>query len=1042
MLDGQAGELYVQRILDLRPNATGTAIDLSHSPLWRLDFRTAEMLEQADPQITAAEWLLVPSLDSWRNGGTTKAMVGGGRAGQISVQLPSSREAILSWTGLRLGDYYQVLPRLDSATPWGGLDAVAQNTTFDVQVTLRYPDLAGGLQTSLEVHIYKPPSLVDDCGVVLLSAVFPEVILPNIGGDSQDDLLLAPFQHGYLFPNPLESFALPAIGDAWKDSFLFDFGRYRAAGQPISLPGGAANTLGRHMLYPGEMSSQFLYLYDLESHQDQQPLEDPFFRYQEDGFTLAGLGERPSTRGGGQGLFVSVEDPDLNLKAIVMEGCKGGGGLPLMRLGMRTLVEFQAASTAHGLVSRLSELQLANRSGQSQLWQSFGIGTTPPQPPLAEVEDLHFSSWHGNLNSLHGDWFDAAQEYRRFFLKESTALARDLQGVAMTLEELPTSIVPQPFREDLVGVALMEPPPSPVGRPYQATPRVDPNRLHALEQGTVIRNFLNFLREDHQNFLPDQPVPYVSVIHGEGMINPIGRNPVVVKSSGVENANHDVRPGLRMLFDALRQPALDWPGRVITYVNRDTGNYYTGRPYPGVPGLPLVSRASGADAPRQNGRVFKSYARESGGDHLISLLRNVYARFELSGKTTLDWHATSGQMSVAKPDYSALSEAGRGIGGGHQWAENLRHIRETLQQEHGQWPGAADAVAFTSTERFHEGVLQNNYPVGHRHFFPVSAAEFDGTPLLALMMSEPLGLTTVLYHDYTLMQSQPISFSRFYGLPLDENPGQPNSRLLDQGTEQEEGNHFSLMRLAQITLDLGLHPGLGLNVDAYNSMERDWHRDGVFDAAMDYLCDGFGGEATAGLLDAIDPSTLRPPEGIPDAARRVLRARMKLRDFLVGGQRLRDATLRPAAQSSYPFYADHLLVRRQSNLNNRDLRATYYGQDLQVPNLVMGAWRHPQGVNLHTQSAPVEWCEVAVPIFNHADHAVDYRLQLPLDSWDLEGPRVLRCFVIQDGEWKAHPSYPPLKIEDGQNSLLLNQSLLGETASVEAYGLHVWLVLR
>lgn len=125
-LDGPQGLLYVDELIDLRPNATGEVIDLSHSPLWRLDFRTSEILEQTDPQITSAEWLLVPSLDSWRNWGTTLAKVGGSRAGQIDVQVIHAQKAVLSWTGLRLGDYYQVLPRLDAHTPWGRLDPIAK----------------------------------------------------------------------------------------------------------------------------------------------------------------------------------------------------------------------------------------------------------------------------------------------------------------------------------------------------------------------------------------------------------------------------------------------------------------------------------------------------------------------------------------------------------------------------------------------------------------------------------------------------------------------------------------------------------------------------------------------------------------------------------------------------------------------------------------------------------------------------------------------------------------------------------------------------
>jgi len=1041
-MDGPEGLLYVEELIDLRPNATREVIDLSHSPLWRLDFRTSEMLEQTDPQITSAEWLLVPSLDSWRNGGTTLAKVGGSRAGQIDVQVVHAQKAVLSWTGLRLGDYYQVLPRLDSHTPWGRLDPIAQNTTFDVRVTLEFPNATGGLETSLEVLVFKPTNQIDDRGVVLLSAVFPEVVVPNIGGSAEDDVLLTPFQHGFLFANPLESFSLPAIGDAWKDSFLYDFGRYIAQGTHVSLPGGTSTTQGRHMLYPGEMSSQFLFLYDLQSQDDHQPLMEPFFHYGVDGYTIDGLGKRPSQRGGGQGLYVSVTDPDLNLKAIVNEACKGAGGLPLLRLGMRTLVEFQAAETGNGLVSRFSELQLANRSGQTELWQSFGIGTTPPTPPLAEVEDLHFSTWHGSLNTMVGDWYDAAQEYRNFFLEESSAIARDASGQAIPLQELPNSILPQEFREDLVGVALLEPPSTPIGRPYNGTPRVSHYRLAVGEQAATIRAFVDFLREDHQQFLPDEPVPYVSVIHGEGMINPVGPNPVVVKSSGVENLNHDVRTGLPNLYNALRTADDSWPGRVLTYINRDTGNYYTGRPYPGVPDLPLVARASGADAPRRSGRVFNSYAREGGPAHLLGRLRDVYARFGPSGVGTLDWHATSGQMSVAKPDYAALKEAGRGLGGGNVWAQNLARFRETLQSEHQNWPGATNSVAFTSTERFHEGVLQNNYPVGHRQFFPASAVEYDGTPLLPIMMGEPLGLTSVLYHDYTLMQSQPISFSRFYALPLDENPNEANSSLLDQDTEQSAGQHFSLYRLAQITLDLGLHPGLGLNVDPFNALERDWHRNGIFDAAYDYLCEGFGGEATAGLLDTIDPTLGRPPLGLPDAARRILRGRMKLRDFLVGGQRIRDPQLAPLAQIRHPFYADHLLMRRLDRLDDRDSKGTYSGPDLQLSNLVMGAWKHPLGVNLHTQEQQPEWCEVAIPIFNHADHPVEYTLDLPLSSWELSGPRILRCFVIADGEWKAHPSLPPLKFEDGQESLRLDHALLGEDATIDGYGLQVWLVLR
>ena len=1073
------GTLYIHNIKD---KVTGDVIDMSYSPLWRLDFRPSELLGNPSKG-NAAEWLLIPSLDPRKNGdrfgsGASTIPVttdlSSPRSGSVSASVSAGLDsATLNWTGLKVGDFYSQIPIRTSA-----LDAYAQNTTFDVVVNLIYPP-TGGLEGTIEVRIYKPNGGHNGEGVVLLSTAFPDVMIKNIGGGGKDDLLLVPFQHGFLFGEPNKTFQ-QNLGQNWKDHFLYDFGKY-FDGSGALLSGG---TGGRHLLFPAAMSSQFLYLYDLKEEIDGEPLADPFITHTQEG-KFTGMGKQPSLRGGGQGLFLSTEDPDLNLKSVFFDGEKDEEGQPILRLGIRTLVEFQSEFDAGIYLSRIEELKQSNNSTSPQLWQVFGIGTSPTQPSSATIQDINFSTWNVKISTMEGDWFDAAQVYREQFLEDSIALERDALGSPIKLKDLPDNgpnmVVPAEHKWDAFMLGLLEPP----DNPGTTSPgKLDGRWIDMPEQLAAIRAHINFFREGWSAFYPVGALtPMISVVHGHGMTaneSPPTISTEVHKSGGVENMNYSVRNKIPLLYDKLRNEDVfalpPWEGRVMTFQNRDTGNYHEEDPlkFPLNPDIPIVRRASGVEAFRKDiastpdDELLSSYAsgenpplppngRADGPSNLQALLKDSFESFirPNGGSSQLDWYTTSGQMSSFKPDYSVSSTyAHRGIGGGNQWALNVKEMRDDLINFSSpplSWTNMGTSKIITGTERFNEGVLQNNIPSGHRQSFPVSAREFDGTPQLACMLGEPLSLTTVLYHDYSLMMTPPITFSLYYGLVYPEqSPGLASSKLLDQRDPQQRkaGRQFTLMRLAKFILQDGLQTGLGINVNPTKVMDIDANSDNFFDPQTDYLAQTFSGKATGGGFDRIDPSTGLPPSGDPYHARKILRARMRLIDFLSCGQSLRYPELEAAVGSLTQFFADGVLVRRfedlqnpNPNLNSNPL-ATYTGVDLSTPNIVMGAWAVDHDVFLDTDPInPAKRVKVVVPMFNVADHNVEYSLVLPLEEWDITTAHTLKCFVIQNGQWIDHPGFQDVPVTPGMTTVTIpNMTIGGPNPTMTAKELQVWLL--
>lgn len=65
-----------------------------------------------------------------------------------------------------------------------------------------------------------------------------------------DDLLLLPFEHGFLLSDPIRNLDETHVGEDWsKDSYESDF-----SGPPLT-----------EIAYPGEISMQFFAYYDVES---------------------------------------------------------------------------------------------------------------------------------------------------------------------------------------------------------------------------------------------------------------------------------------------------------------------------------------------------------------------------------------------------------------------------------------------------------------------------------------------------------------------------------------------------------------------------------------------------------------------------------------------------------------------------------------------------------------------------------------------------------------------------------------------------------
>src|SRR5690606_14314936 len=101
---------------------------------------------------------------------------------------------------------------------------------------------------------------------------------------------------------PIEWLA-PAVGGEWgPDSFVTDFSPHLLGGERA-----------RVFTYPGDCSTQFLYLYDPK---DDDAANEPWMDVV--GSVIQGYGTRPSRRTGpSAGLYVAAHDPDLNVKRIV-----------------------------------------------------------------------------------------------------------------------------------------------------------------------------------------------------------------------------------------------------------------------------------------------------------------------------------------------------------------------------------------------------------------------------------------------------------------------------------------------------------------------------------------------------------------------------------------------------------------------------------------------------------------------------------------------------------------------------------------------------
>ncbi|KAA3609532.1 MAG: hypothetical protein DWQ01_09380 [Planctomycetota bacterium] len=945
---------------DLLHPSGSASISLGESPIWRLDFRELQAL--GNPSVSTT-WKLVPSLDPAQNPipdtlNSSSIVWAEDGVSAVYVNPIGNQEIRLIWQDLPLNRWYPLM-----------------QGTVNVRVVLKFPNSTGGLEGSIDVEVFRDGS--GNLSAALLSVNFPDLLIaeldhdeePDAGAGYRDDVLLSGYQHGTLWFDPIHLGLADHGSGSWgPDNFLFDFGHQRSL----------------QFTYPGETSCQFLYYYDFAEAEDA---DEPFI-YQS-GNQITGYGKRPSTRGKGQGLYLAAHDPDLNTKRIVTEVQPGENLDQRLHLAVRTFLEFTP--------DRMAELQ-GPATGNPR-WQAYyqgpdSLATTPNPTSGTEV---HFT-WPIKLSTFKGDWLDAALIYREFFVAESKALYRDSQMQSLRLRDLPSEVLPPAFL-DLVATIGVSEVVSPT-LPY-------PYHMAGSFQALNLRAYLNFLRENYQNYQDaSQPdPPYYAVIHGEGMISPANPGIRPFKSGGTDDGNFAPRDGFRQFYDLLRNPdpAVSWPGFVLTALNRDHGSIdhdnvlnETWR----------IRRENSVEATRNALQTLSSYMRFESVQNLVGLLDQSFALFhEPAGhppEVQLDWYWTSGQGSAVKPDYSRWFPAWQtgnhpqGVGGGDAWFTFHRNMRQTILDQSAFTTTDLSPHINLSTERLNEAVLQYNVPAGHRQPYPCTALEQGGLPALhPLVYAENLNLTSHLYHDFALMRTEPESFSLFYGVPRDDAKfplsGLPYPVYFDQTllTQRAKGTLLSLRRLAQYIYCDGLLAGLGVESSGRLAFEIDINGSGTLDHYDDRLSTTFSKKATVGEQDAAAGGWL--PADPATHARSIFRARSRMRQFFNGGRRVRDPKLiQPAGETHW--YANNLSIIRWNRVDLNPNSVTEFNGGLNAPGGSHGLSLENVLVGTYVDDDPnltggAGDFRILLVAFNASpNHAVQYQMQFSPADWNLPSP--------------------------------------------------------
>lgn len=942
---GQPRQLQAMSIESIEDLRTGETIDLSASPIWRLDLRRLEELMPVTPMPDNAwaERFEIP-----HGVGTRLLWVDRTAYPEAGLHLIQESEsyAKLVWQNLAVQQWH-----------------ADRRGCVNVTVHLRYPDEEGPLHASIDVELVRDDQAQLD--LALLTVAFPDLNVPPLdaGAESRshshrDEVLLAPFEHGYLVPDPILSLArVEDVG--WDfDPVGFDFAQWG----------------GLQSLYPGETSTQFLHYYDMAETEDA---EEPWFHVQLP--LLAGMGSRPSSRGGGQGLYLAAHDPDVNVKRLVYEPHKDEeqDDPGLLRMAIRNWVEFTP--------DRLNELKAPGSAGQ--LWQSYSQGPDSAfaEPSVTSGRDLHFA-WPMVIEALHGDWLDATARYKRFFVDRSRALYRQ-NGEPLRIRDLPKELMPAAYRSLMAMVGLSEVVPDfPGGIPMQ------------LNEGDNVRDFINFLREDwprYQNLSQSIHPPWFAVGHGETfMINWYRAG----KTAGTDVGNNPSRRKLNEFHHDLRQesPLELWDGRVMTMLNRDVGNWQ--KQVPGFEPL-IVRRENGQAALRRVDEkyYFTSYVRPAARENFEDLLEESLSDFGFWGaenQNQLDLYLLTGQWSAAKPDYSEWHpdypsdpKPERGVGGGNRWFEDTNELLRHLM-EGGIEVEKLSPELFFSTERCSEALLYRNLPWGHRQTHPMAARDETGGLSGPLgVLAEPVHLTTYLFHEFSLIRGNPYSFSFYYGMPFRTVPlGTVDTRFFQQNRrdEQARGTALTIRKLAVEVLSAGVLPFIGVEISGKAAFEHDDVPAGGQSSKLDSLDDRLS--SSLDDLATVGPDDLARrtfgPHAPMQAARQLIRARSQMRQFLVDGRRVRDPKLiRP--EGEVRWWAEDLHVIRRNRL---DLHPSAFGRyhggewseenpgGIKMESLVVGTYVNDG--ELHADQT-----RALIVTMNTTPYPVHYQMQFDPGRW-------------------------------------------------------------
>ncbi|TAH36982.1 MAG: hypothetical protein EYC70_08340 [Planctomycetota bacterium] len=946
VVDGTIHHFQALRLQSLEDLTTGNSIDCSNAPLWRLDLRSLVDVDPVHSPVPWAQWKLVPVLNPEQNlpdgRGSGAAWVDLTAAPPAAVELEQDgpRSLRLRWSRVPVGQWHP-----------------GNRGTFTVHVRLRYADDTGPLRCSIDVELFR-----DDVGALdlaLFSVAFPDLLLDGLPfgaepADFRDDVLALPYKHGFLVPDPIYCLEEVEITGVVLDSYAFD-----------QSQGGAYSAQ-----YPGEMAAPFLFYYDMDASGDA---EEPWFHLQND--RIQGFGTRPSARGGGQGLYLAAEDPDLNMKRVVFEPVDGPDGT-LLRLGLRSFVNFTPA--------RLVELKRNGNPGDR--WQAYyqGPDSLHADPNPTSGTDLHFA-WPVVLEALSGDWVDATLRQRAFQVAASQALFRR-NDEAVPLRDLPADVLPPVYREVLGVVGLSE-----------VTAAVPGGAPVPLAQEANVRAYLDWLREDwtrYQDMTRYPDAPWYGVAFGEGIAGPDGE---AVLAIGSDTGNLDPRPDLLQFLANLRapDPGAGWTGNVLAIQNRDSGTVFESAPGSAdevarrETGRPAIRRDPPDPLPED---LLSSMARPEQLRKQLAQVDDSLARLALDGfggPVQVDWYFINGQWGQAKPDYSQwhpqyLSNPApmHGVGGGNAWFQGVRDNLEAMLGAGLSTPNRSPHF-LVSTERCNDMLLYRNTPHGHRQTHPVAVLEDNGdlnSGMIAL--AEPVPITSFLYHDYAGMRGVPYSFSLFYGLPYRTTPlGLDDPRYFRQDRPEDRAlaTQLSLHKLCREALGAGVVPIVGVELSGQLAFELEAGELGVLDSLDDRLSTSLANQATAGADDLARGGWAEDtPQGM---VRRIMRARSQMRQFLLWGRRVRDP--RPERPENEPnWWAEDLQVIRRDTLrgftyrryNSRPYTASNPG-GMPLEALAIGAWAD--------DDARTGGPRVLVAVANPGPHTLHYQLRFSPSLWDL-----------------------------------------------------------